>query len=309
MEKTLNLTDNPFDPDLPIIGRVSGDPLRPDLYEKYTDEPRKALRELLSKLLCMDIAGMAAAEAALPRALFRDKDPASASVQRNAILLIVGPRGSGRSTLANRVAALILQKRKSAEAIEEWERFDLVFDRHLPPPDLKGAFDSKRAEITGKYANRSGRVVLVIDNLPKSSFDYVLSAFDAFPQLSRVFIVTTTDTELLQDRELDASGIHIEPVELTRLTAEEVRAFIKDRVPKFHADDFPALQNQSDLSLFPFAESFALAMAEKPKPLQMVRTWAYKRIDERHDELSKRPGLIEAAAAEPAELRNRLIEL
>ena len=86
-----------------------------------------------------------------------------------------------------------------------------------------------------KYADQPkpepgpGQALVLIDNLPKLYFDSVMRTFTAFPRLSRVFIVTSDD-ETLWDRDLDAAGPIIERVRLPKLTAQDVRTFIAERV-------------------------------------------------------------------------------
>jgi energy-coupling factor transporter ATP-binding protein EcfA2 len=301
VRQAFNLTDNPFDPELPEIGRRSGDPINLQLYK---EEKFKALRERLCDLVCMDVAGMAAAQSRLTRALFRDKNPDTEPVQRSAILLIVGPSGSGRSTLANMLAAHVLRSSGHQANIKPFKVFDLPFSNYVEPPDLLTRFAAKVDEISQAFSDFSGNVLLVIENLPGSAFNQVLDASERLIRLNRVFIVTSTDSALLK-RDLDASIVHIEAVELTRLTAEQVAAWIKHRVPQYRNGDIPALRNEPESLLFPFAESALRQVVGKP--LQQARNWAYKRIDDRRNELAQRPNLVEAVSAELDDLRARMI--
>ena len=241
MRQVFNLTDNPFDPELPEIGRRSGDPINPELYR---DEKFKTLRDRLSGLICMDVAGMATARARLTRALFRDKNPDTEPVQRSAILLIVGPQGSGRSTLANMLAASVLRSSGHKANAKPFKSFELRFSNHVEPSDLPRKFADSVEEISKAYSDFSGNVLLLIENLPGLAFNQVLDASERLIRLNRVFIVTSTESGLLK-RDLDASVVHIEAVELTRLTAEQAAAWIKHRVPQYRDGDIPALRNES----------------------------------------------------------------
>jgi hypothetical protein len=260
MHRAFHLADNPFDPELPEIGRRSGDPIHPELYR---GDNFKELRAKLRELICMDVAGMAAAEAKLVRALFLDKDPKTDPVQRSAILLIVGPQGSGRTTLANMIAERVISTGGCKGCIEPWKPFELKFSNYIGPPDLRSAFTAKLEEITREFSSYSGNLLLVIENLPGSAFNHVLDASERLIRLNRVIIVTSTDGTLLK-RDLAASMVHVEPVELVRLTEGQAVAWIRHRVPQYRAGDIPALENQGEKALFPFAESALKEVTNKP---------------------------------------------
>jgi hypothetical protein len=150
---------------------------------------------------------------------------------------------------------------------------------------------------------------VLIDNLPKLQFDAALELFHSLQRLSRVFIVTTDD-DTLKERDLDAAGPWIEIIEQRKLTAADVRAFIAHRVPKYRSRNFALPDASPDLALFPFAVSAtetAVGGNTGSKPLRAVNTWLVRQIEQRHRELVERKNLVDLAAAQPAELRERMI--
>jgi hypothetical protein len=295
MQLTLDLRDNPFDPQLADGVRLSGEPLMVDANPD------------LMKLVCWKIAELQDREEDLRFALFGDYRAADAPVQRNIILLILGVRGSGRSTLASLLCKRVLAAKQPGDA---WQKFELVFDKYQPnidPNEVAAQFTKLRGEVKGKFADRAGRALVLIDDLPKLSFEHVMSAFGAFPRLSRVFVVASDDLSLLE-RDLDAAGPIIERVTLPKLTAQDVRTFIQDRVPDYRGGRIPLLATEAELALFPFAPTAPeTAVNGDRKPLQSVRVWLWKRIEERHRKLLAQPGLKDVAQADLQELRERMI--
>ena len=192
-----------------------------------------------------------------------------------------------------------------------WETFDLSFDVFLPTPDpekVEAQFQDLRGKIQKHFSDGAGQALVMADNLPKSYFDNVMSVFNAFPKLLRVFIVTSND-ETLTERDLDAAGPVIERVELPKLTADEVQAFIAERVPKYLACNIPILSTDEALALFPFANTApqsAVGTAGS-KPIGAVNMWLRRRVLEQHRELLERKDLLDVAKAGLAELRTRLI--
>lgn len=288
MKETLNLNENPFDPEWDGIRR-GPEPLGMGPNSNMPD------------LVCRQVGGFGLAESKLLRAVFRSRPEslaADARIKRDAVLLIVGPFGSGRTTLAN------LLLRRIAAAEPDWGKFSLEFDRYIPPANVEARFQTLESQIRDEYGDGMGGALVRIENLPHHKFKYVTSKFEAFPRLRRVFVVTTADIPLLST-ELSASSMYIEPAELKKLPADEVAIFIKNRVPKFRAVLNNALDTDPDLALFPF--SLGAPQSTADKPLQMVRHWATVAIDNKHDELEPKAGLVDARQANAAELRTRLI--
>jgi len=283
MKETLNLTENPFDPEWDGMRR-GPEPLGMEASSNMPD------------LVCRQVAGFGEAEAKLLRAVF----PLAADprIKRSAILLIVGPIGSGRTTLANLVLSRI------AKAASHWGKFSIEFDPYIPPDNVRARFETVRSEIHKDYGDGEGSVLVRIENLPQGEFNYVMSTFAAFPRLKRVFVVTTSDLNLLT-KELNAASMHIEVSELKKLPADEVAILIKDRLPKFRAAQNNVLDAEPDLALFPFGLDAPRSTSDKP--LQMVRYWAAARIDTKHAELELDPALADARQADAGELRTRLI--
>jgi energy-coupling factor transporter ATP-binding protein EcfA2 len=286
MKETLNLNENPFDPECNGL-RCGPKPLG----KKNGNGP---------DLICRQVAGFGKAESDLLRAVFRTRPEtiaADAKIKRGAILVIVGPSGSGRTTLAN-----LLHHRVFATG-PDWNCFPLEFDPYLPSLNVKQRFASLRTSIGNLYGDGEGKAFVRIENLPADQFKFVMSAFIAFPNLLSVFVVTTSDEGLLT-ADL-AAPMWIEVVELKKLPEDEVGTLLKDRIPKYRAADNEALKSESDLALFPFSLDAPKNTANKP--IQMVRHWAGARIDNQHDELDSRPDLVDARQADAAELRTRLI--
>jgi hypothetical protein len=127
-------------------------------------------------------------------------------------------------------------------------------------------------------------------------------------KLARVVIVTTDD-ESLNERDLDAAGIWIEIVEQPKLTAQDVRAFIAHRVPKYRCNKIALLDANPDLALFPFAVTAAESAVGGggSKPLVGVNAWLVRQIEKRHRELVEGQNVIDVVDAELSDLRARLI--
>jgi hypothetical protein len=295
MRLTFDLRDNPFDPELPSGRRLSGAPLR-----VHADPETK-------KLVCFSIAKMKDSEEDLRWAVFGDDKADGAPVQHNIILLILGVQGSGRSTLASLICERVLAAKQPGEGA--WQQFERQFDKFRPidPKEIEAEFTSLRTEFKTKFGSNAGQALVLIEDLPADSFDHVMSAFTAFPKVTRVFIVTSRD-ERLHERDLDAAGMIIQRVALPRLTAADVHNFIADRVPKYREGRQPLLKTDPELELFPFAANAPdAAVSGDSKPLQSVRVWLWNQLNAQHRQLVSRPGFTDVAAATRPELLARMI--
>lgn len=295
MRHTFDLDDNPFDPKLPGLNdKIAGEPMPIDRYP-----------DLIATLFCHGIAGVRQAEDDLRYALFGDDPAPEPPVRQSVILLIHGVRGSGRSTLARLVAGWLTAR----QATELWEAKEVPFDSFQPnpqPTEVRTRFDDLRKSITGVFKDDPGRVLVVVDNLPRDSFGFVVSAFKAFPRLTRVFIVTSDDAALFNS-DLAAAGPLIVAVELKKLPPEDVRAFITDRVPHYRGKRVELIKQNPEFALFPFAESAPnTAVSGGAKPLRNVQDWLRGQIEGRHRALNK-PGLVDAELATAEDLRARMI--
>jgi hypothetical protein len=139
--------------------------------------------------------------------LFGDNLADDAPVRRDIVVVIVGVRGSGRSTSASLVRKKVQDHAKGGGTA--WESFEESFSPFLPaidPTKVAERLDQLKTKITKVFGDGPGRALVLIDNLPKLQFDGVLDLFYSFPKLARVFIVTTDD-ESLKERDFDAAGI------------------------------------------------------------------------------------------------------
>jgi hypothetical protein len=297
MNHTLGLRQNPFDPEITGLGRIAGKPLTVDSNPDLAD------------LICWELAGLKRTEADLRWILFEDNPAKDAPVVRDVILVIVGVQGSGRTTLARLVRQRVNDSAKAGAPV--WEPFDAEFSPYKPAPpllEIRDRLDLLKKDVTGKLSDNTGRALVLIENLPSESFDLVLKLFHELRGLSLLFIVTTEDESLLS-RDLAASGPRIEVFEQPRLTAQDVRAFIAHRVPKYRRT-IDLVEATPDLSMFPFAATApenAVGGNGGSKPVRSVNTWLVKQLERRHRELIEQQNLVDVSAAELAELRARLI--
>jgi hypothetical protein len=297
LNDTFDLSDNPFDPVLPGLGRrIAGDAMPLDRYP-----------DLIEKLLCTDVAGLKQAEQKLRAVLF-NSDTSTGDEVQNAILLIHGVRGSGRTTLANLVRSWFVGP--AGRAAEQWQPCDLPFDAYLPlprPEEIRDKFDDQRTRLAKLVQNGAKRVVVVIDNLPRGYFDFVVSVYKSADALQRVFIVTTDDTELV-DSDLDAYDPVIEWVRLTKLSSAEVHVFIDERVRRYRSGRIALIQSDPDFALFPFARSAPeTVVSGGSKPLRNVQHWLRRQIVDRHNALVGQGAPANIAGLPPEDLRARMI--
>ncbi len=303
MKATYGLLDNPFDPELKGGLRIGNSPIMVD-----ADDADPELVPQLLDMVCWKLAKLEKNEEVLRSALFGANRSQSAPVwQKNIILLIVGPMGSGRSTLASLICKRV---KGSSQPQGKWITFKLVLDQYGPSPptsEVEEKFAALRSDLKKKFSDGPGLALVLIDHLPGKAFGKVMDVFDAFPSLSRVFIVTSDDEELLT-RDFDAAGMLIEPVKMEKLTADDVRAFIAERVPKYLDPTLTLPKSDPDFAFFPFRTSVPdTIVGGSSAPVRAVRVRLWKRIQRHHEELANEPNLVEAARASAAELRDRMI--
>jgi hypothetical protein len=293
VKATLDLRENPFDPLIEGLGKIGNQSLDVD---RHPD---------LERLLSVRAGGMDRLIDDVSYALFGDDGP-TAPVSGSMILLLLGERGSGRSTMAAMIRKLFAAQDEVAP--EQWKRFDLCFDPFDPTPSpakVDGQFQALRDRLTKAFGDKPGYVLVFIDNVPAGWFNNVMSVFAAFPHVRRVFIATSDEPDLW-DRDLDAAGPRIEKVILRKLGTEDTREFMFHRLQQFRAGALPQAAID-DFPLFPFDVSAPeTAVGVEGKSFSRLNAWLRKRIDAKHLELI-RSEAVDIAAADLNDLRMRLI--
>jgi hypothetical protein len=254
--KAFAFSDNPFDPSQPLRGMANADRMQ-DLARSplpVHQEPK------LEELFCPAAGAFAeylmvfVQRAAL--AGYRPGIPLTA--KRSLLFLIKGPRGTGKTTLAN----VMVERLQRGQPPGSWLCLELdeSGEGFESPAEQRTALDALRARVKG---DNPAYCCVLLDDLFKEN---VLHALRFYAECRKgrglVLILLTSDLALIRQKNWDDYKVKFEIFTTQELTPDQAVEFVKWRVQCFRQQVPP---NLAAFSLFPFEEQ---DLREHIRPLE-----------------------------------------
>lgn len=290
-QRTLALRTNPFNPQLPGLNNLAGEPLRVDEHAELCD------------LLCWQMGK-------LPEHQERIKG-LTANPMNQGIVVVRGGRGTGKTTLASYVKQQFL---KAPAPQGQWAPFDEIFPLQEGPPnlaDVETRLEALREAVVARCGDGPASVLLFLDNLPSGGtelFQHVVNLYQSLNRYFRLALVTTED-ENLTNANLEWYAPTITPLDLQSSTRDDLHQYVRQRVSCFRDPNRAEIDATSEL--FPFAPEAVERMMGgtqvTQKPLRIMNHRFAKAIASRHDELVRSGEHDDVATLSPAQLAAVLI--
>jgi hypothetical protein len=290
-QKTLGLSNNPFDPDdFPARPNLGGDPLRVD------EEPK------LLDLFCWELGGLQQSKLSIDHFLFGPSPSASNVIPKPGIIVISGGKGTGKTTLGSYVRHRVSS---SATPTAVWRDFWTEFPPDEDPTRPTAFVDGIKAlreKLSGSLGSQRENVFAFFDNVPVNSFGAVSNLYRDFKFHNQIYVVTTTDAGLKQDELNWSIAARVKLIPTRNINALELQAYMAARVKLYRdprRDEFDSLTK-----IFPWAMSAAQRLVgsdpNADQPLRLLNRWLSEEIALAHTDRAADPAIDVGTLSEVA---------